>query len=309
VRALTIGELERESGASRQTIYYYVRAGLLPPAQKASRSRGLYTEEHLRLLGEIEDLRAQGLRRSAIQARLADRIREAGNNGVDLVARRAEETRQAILVAATRSFATRGYKGTRMADLIEELGITPQVLYAHFATKRDLFVSCYKIAVHYMDAFLQPRFENAGDGAEMQVWYMYADSGIKAFAPDLMMLAVEAAQHDENARRDLREAYQTITADTVADFRRMRRSEQDLPFSDELITHAIFGAFEQMLARAGLDDEFSWRDCVRNALALYLAVRAAYRGELDLSKLARKYDALLDEVSQLPPPVPDELKP
>jgi AcrR family transcriptional regulator len=225
------------------------------------------------------------------------------------VARREEETRQAILVAATRSFATKGYKGTRMADLIEELGITPQVLYGHFATKRDLFVSCYKIAVQCMDAFLQPRFEKARDSAEMQVWYMYADSGIKAFAPNMMMLAIEAAQHDEDARRDLREAYQVITGDAVADLKSMRRSESDPPFSDELIVHAIFGGFEQMLARAGLDDEFSWRDCVRNGLGLFLAVKAAYRGDLDLSALTSTYGTLLDEVAELPPPVPDELKP
>ena len=146
MRALTIGELESESGAPRQTIYYYVRTGLLPPAQKASPSRGLYTEDHLTLLREIEGW-SRGLRRSAIQSRLGGACVRPGSNGVDLVARREEETRQAILVAATRSFATKGYKGTRMADLIEELGITPQVLYGHFATKRDLFVSCYKIAV------------------------------------------------------------------------------------------------------------------------------------------------------------------
>jgi len=309
VRALTIGELESESGVPRQTIYYYVRTGLLPLAQKASRSRGLYTEEHLALLRDIEELRSQGLRRAAIQARLAGRVREAGSNGVDLVARREEEMRQAILVAATRSFATKGYKGTRMADLIEELGITPQVLYGHFATKRDLFVSCYKIAVKSMDGFLQPRFETARDSAEMQVWYMYADSGIKAFAPNMMMLAIEAAQHDEEARRDLREAYRVITEDAVADLKSMRRSASDPPFTDELIVHAIFGGFEQMLARAGLDDEYSWRDCVRNGLGLFLAVRAVYRGSPDLSELTTTYGALLDEVAQLPPPVPDELKP
>ena len=75
-----------------------------------------------------------------------------------------------------------------------------------------------------MDDFLKPRFESARDSAEMQVWYMYADSGIKAFAPNLMILATEVAQHDEEARRDLREAYETIFGDTVADFRGMRRS-------------------------------------------------------------------------------------
>lgn len=308
VRALTIGELERESGVPRQTIYYYVRTGLLPPAQKASPSRALYTDDHLAIVLEIEALRQQGLRRSAIKARLEGRVLAAGDSGVDLVARREEETRQAILTAATRRFARKGYKGTRMADLIEELGITPQVLYGHFATKRDLFVACYKVAVRCMDVFLKPRFESARDSAEMQVWYMYADSGIKAFAPNLMILATEVAQHDEEARRDLREAYETIFGDTVADFRNMRRSKADPPFSDELIAHAIVGAFEQMLVRASLDDEYSWRDVVHNALGLFLAVRAAYQGELDLSDLTSKYGKLLDEVAKLPPPVPEELK-
>ena len=196
-----------------------------------------------------------------------------------------------------------------MADLIEELGITPQVLYGHFATKRDLFVACYKVAVQFMDDFLKPRFESARDSAEMQVWYMYADSGIKAFAPNLMILATEVAQQEEEARRDLREAYETIFGDTVADFRGMRRSEVDPPFSDELIAHAIVGAFEQMLVRASLDDEYSWRDVAHNALGLFLAVRAAYQGELDLSDLTTRYGKLLDEVAKLPPPVPEELKP
>ena len=56
------------------------------------------------------------------------------------------------------------------------------------------------------------------------VWYMYADEGIKAFAPNLLVLAMEAAQHDEQARRDLREAYRIIFGDTVAELERMRTS-------------------------------------------------------------------------------------
>ena len=309
MRALTIGELERESGITRQTIYYYVRTGLLPPAQKASPSRALYTEDHLSLLREIGALQRGGLRRSAIRSRLAGRVRAAGSNDVDLVAKREKETRRSILEAATRSFATKGYKGTRMADLIAELGITPQVLYGHFATKRDLFVACYGVAVSYMNEFLRPRFESARDQAEMQVWSMYADSGIKAFAPNLMILASEAAQHDHEARRDLREAYETILGGSVADFRSMRRAPTDPPFSDELVSYAIVGAFEQMLVRASLDDEFSWRDVVHNALGVFLAVRAVYRGDLDISELTTRYGKLLDEVAELPPPIPEELKP
>lgn len=309
MRVLSIGELEAASGVSRQTIYSYVRAGMLPAAQKASPSRALYTDDHLALLEEIEELRRQGLRRSVIKARLEGRVREAGSNDVDLVARRDQETRDAILAAATRSFATRGYKGTRMADLIEELGITPQILYGSFATKQELFVACYRVAVRSMNRILKQRFESVDDEAEIQIWGMYADTGIRAFAPNLMMLAQEAAQHDEDARRDLRQAFATITEQTVQYLRGLRRSADDPPFSDELVTHALVGAFQQMYARAALDDEYSLRDVMRNNLGLFLAVRAAYRGELDLGELTTRYGALIDEVSHLPLPAPEEFTP
>jgi AcrR family transcriptional regulator len=304
VRALTIGELERESGVPRRTIYYYVRSGLLPPAQKASPSRALYAEDHVALLEEIATLRAEGLRHAEIRSRLAGRQKAAGENGP----RREKETRDAILKAATRSFAIKGFKGTRMADLVAEVGITPQLLYSHFTTKRDLFVACYKVAVQYMNEFLQARFEEARDAPERLVWYMYADSGIKAFAPDMFALALGAAQHDEEARRDLREAYETIFREHIDELGRMRRAPQDPPFADELVSHGLMGAFEQMLARATLDDEYSWREVVRTTLGLYLAVMALYRGDLDIRALLSPYESLLDEVAELPAPVPPPLR-
>jgi AcrR family transcriptional regulator len=308
VRALTIGQLEQAGGVPRRTIYYYVRIGLLPPAQKASPSRALYTDEHAAILGEIEMLRAQGLRPAEIRSRLAGRVKAAGENGVDLVARREKETRDAILKAATRSFAVKGFKGTRMADLVAELGITPQLLYSHFATKRDLFVACYKVAVQYMNEFLRARFDEARDAPERLVWYMFADSGIKAFAPDMFALALGAAQHDEAARRDLREAYETIFREHIDELGRLRRSPESPPFADELVSHGLMGAFEQMLARATLDDEYSWREVVRTTLGLYLAVMAFYRGDLDIQALLAPYEPLLDEVARLSPPVPPELR-
>ena len=307
MRALTIAELERESGVARRTIYYYVRIGLLPAAQKASPSRALYTEEHLALLGEIEALRAEGLRPAAIRSLIAGRIKAAGENGVDLVARREEETRSAILAAATRSFARTGYRGTRVADLVSELGITPQVLYSHFATKRDLFVACYKVAVQYMHGFMRSRFEEARDAPERMDWYRYADEGIKAFAPDLFAMALEAAQRDEQARQDLLEAYETIFGDHIAELARMRTSADAPPFPDELVSHAIMGGFEQMLARAALDATYSWRDIARTTVGIYLAVIAMYRGDLDIRELLKPYEAFLDEVAELSPPIPPQL--
>ena len=248
------------------------------------RSRALYTEEHLALLREIEALRAEGLRPAAIRTRLAGRIKAAEQNEVDLVARRDQQTRDAILDAAARSFARKGYAGTRMADLIAELGITPQLLYQHFATKRELFVACYKVAVQYMNGFLRDRWDEARDGPERLVWYMYADEGIKAFAPGMFAAgpgggAARRAgaggpprglpDHLRRARRRARQAARSL------------RTEP--PFPDELISHGIMGAFEQMLARASPGRRVLMAGGrARRRSGMYLAVLALYRGDLDV---------------------------
>ena len=87
MRALTIGELEIQSGTARSTIYYYVRAGLLPPAQKSSPTRAIYTDDHLELLDEIRQLKKQGLDLEAIRSQIEQRVHAASQNGEDLVAR------------------------------------------------------------------------------------------------------------------------------------------------------------------------------------------------------------------------------
>ena len=162
MRALTIGELETESGASRSTIYYYVRAGLLPPAQKSSPTRALYTDDHVELLDEIRRLKQDGLDIKAIREQLRHRVHSASQNGEDLVARQGEQTRRSILRTAAREFARNGYRQTRIADIIAELGITPQVLYSHFPTKRDLFAAAYRESLDISMSIIEPRLDGRG---------------------------------------------------------------------------------------------------------------------------------------------------
>jgi DNA-binding transcriptional MerR regulator len=57
MRALSISELESLSGVRREVIYFYVRRGLLPQAQKASATRAIYTDEHVDLLRQIGTLK------------------------------------------------------------------------------------------------------------------------------------------------------------------------------------------------------------------------------------------------------------
>ncbi|HEY8120547.1 MAG TPA: TetR family transcriptional regulator, partial [Myxococcota bacterium] len=52
--------------------------------------------------------------------------------------RKSERTRQAVIDAAARLFARRGYAGTNLSDIAAEAGIKTGSLYYHFDSKEQL---------------------------------------------------------------------------------------------------------------------------------------------------------------------------
>jgi AcrR family transcriptional regulator len=302
MRALTIGELETESGVSRSTIYYYVHAGLLPSAQKSSPTRAIYTDDHVELLDEIRRLKQDGLDIKAIRERIKHRVHFASQNGEDLVARQGEETRRAILRTAAREFARNGYRQTRIADIIAELGITPQVLYSHFQTKRDLFAASYRACLEASMSVIEPRLADESDPAATLIWRMLGDYGMRALNPDLLYLARDAAYDDPETTRELRKAHEHILGNQERDLAGFRTGPDDPPISDELMSYGLFGAFQTMRMRATWDDRFSRSDVMWNNVAVFLAVLALYDGTLDVEALKRRYADLLDEVAAMTPP-------
>jgi len=56
----------------------------------------------------------------------------------------AEERRAALLDCACRAFADGTYKGTTTAEIAREAGVTEPILYRHFESKRDLYLSCLR---------------------------------------------------------------------------------------------------------------------------------------------------------------------
>jgi AcrR family transcriptional regulator len=303
MRALTIGELETESGVSRSTIYYYVRAGLLPPAQKSSPTRAIYTDDHVVLLDEIRRLKQDGLDIRAIREQLGPRVHSASQNGEDLVARQGEQVRRAILRTAAREFARNGYRQTRIADIIAELGITPQVLYSHYPTKRDLFAASYRACLEASMGVIEPRLADEPDPAARLVWRMLGDYGLRALNPDLLYLARDAAYDDPETTRELRKAHEHILGNQERDLAGFRPGPDDPPLSDELMSYGLFGAFQAMRMRASWDGRFSRGDVMWNNVAMFLAVLALYDGSIDVEALRRRYADLIDEVAVMQPPV------
>lgn len=59
-------------------------------------------------------------------------------------AERKERTRSALLAAASREFAERGFAGARVEAIAERAGLTTGALYAHFRDKTALFLAVYE---------------------------------------------------------------------------------------------------------------------------------------------------------------------
>ena len=299
----TISEVERATGVGRDTIYFYIREGLLPPAQKASATRSIYYRSHVELLREIVRLKEEGLSLKAIRARLRDRIAAAADAGVDLVAKQSEDARNAILQAAARRFAQRGYERTRIADLCEEVGITAQVLYSHFPSKRHLFINCYEVYFAWMYARVQPAIDDTDDLNARLAWRSWASYGIQAFSPDLQAMARAEAIHPESDLRPLvRELYGKILESTVQELSAERRPGANPGlFEDELVAYAFEGALGNMQMRASWDERYSRRDVMRTLLSMYMAVRAAYDGRVDLSDEWRVVSGVVDTLAASSP--------
>lgn len=52
----------------------------------------------------------------------------------------AEARRQSLLAAARRVFGRRGYIATSIDEIVREAGVSPPILYDHFASKRELYI-------------------------------------------------------------------------------------------------------------------------------------------------------------------------
>lgn len=62
-------------------------------------------------------------------------------------ARRAQETRAAVIAAAGELFAARGWAGTGMRDVAKAAGVATETVYSHFSSKRVLLQAVIDVAV------------------------------------------------------------------------------------------------------------------------------------------------------------------
>jgi AcrR family transcriptional regulator len=137
----------------------------------------------------------------------------------------APERRAALLDCACRSFSEGSYRGTTTAEIAREAGVTEPILYRHFESKRDLYLSCLTEAWARVRAIWDEAVAAEPDPA---LWFQamvraWKESEERAVIAHLWLQALVEASEDEAIANYMRDHMREVH-DYMADV--LRRSQE-----------------------------------------------------------------------------------
>lgn len=118
-------ELEKASGVGRETIRYYIREGLLPEPDRASRNSAFYSDDHVARLKAIKRLQEERFLPLAVIRSLL-----AAEDGERWLAPEAFPMLDSLLAARLGA----GHERVSIASVTEQFGIEARTLAEHAAT-------------------------------------------------------------------------------------------------------------------------------------------------------------------------------
>lgn len=147
-RYLAISDLERLSGLPKTTIRYYIREGLITPSMKTGKTMAYYSEEDVRKLQLIRNLREEG--RVPLKF-IKDELENFEiEKGVQRDQTKSVDRRQEIIETTARLFTQKGYDKVSIQDIVGELQMSKTTFYVYFANKEELFMECADHIFHQM---------------------------------------------------------------------------------------------------------------------------------------------------------------
>jgi DNA-binding transcriptional MerR regulator len=297
-----IAELERLSGVSRTAIHWYLRQGVLLRPQKTATGRNLYTEDHIAILKRIQKLRESGRTLREIEVELGPELKKADSASVDLAAEDYRRTHDSILLFASTQFSAKGYKDTHVTTIINHLGITANVFYSHFPSKRALLAECinavFKASLEYVKRQLAP----VQDPGERALWLVFGYLRVLELgASAVSLVLLEGAQTAAELMDPLRGMWREMVGQVSAELSDgSARQVTQLAVPDEILSYSLFAAFDQTVRRYGSGTEYSRRELMRTHLWLFLAVLGAACKEIDIDSRLVRYEPLIDRFARMP---------
>ncbi len=308
VPVFTLRELESASGEPRSTIYYYLGRGLLPKPQKTASGRSLYTEEHLNLLREIAKLRSARLSLFEIERELHHKVAQADEMEVDLVAQEHERTHNRILAVAADEFFAKSYKDTHVNDIIQRLGITVSVFYAHFPSKHALLGECVVALVDWSNQYVEYQRPLIHDPIEELLWSLFAQFRVfQLGAAARAVLEVGGPSKNGGLQQPLEAAHASVV-DRIARVIRELRSldQQSSEVEPELLAECIFGAADLLFRFSR--PQHNRKQLIRAYLHVLLSLVVPGNSHEGTGAAMAPYDKLVDYFSTHMPPRPPVLE-
>ncbi|MFH2065991.1 MAG: MerR family transcriptional regulator [Pseudomonadota bacterium] len=155
-----IAELEKISDIPRRTIHFYLQKGLLHPPTKTGKTMSYYDDSHIKKLAFIKKAKSQGLPLIAIQAEIesmqtvdpeafGETAEESPSQTIQKEAKNSKprktqgiKTRESILDVGCRLFREKGYKETKISDVVKAMNVGKGTFYFYFSDKRELLLEC-----------------------------------------------------------------------------------------------------------------------------------------------------------------------
>lgn len=298
--SLTISQLERASGVPRTTIHFYLREQLLCPGLKTSATRALYSQRHLDRLSAVERLKKEGLSLLAIKQELGE-DREPPDQYAENHARRADLERQSILEAAARRFASAGYAGTRIADIVNDVGINKQLLYSHFPTKRALFIESLEVYVGWLVVANESAIRLVADPYERLLLRMDAMVSLQKNSPlFLSLLRAESWTQGEEAHGVAERILNRLVQPTIEELEALRNERTPAGLREDTFAHGLLGFGDAVRVISMIGRRVSILEALRASVAIFAGVRAIWSGELAVHDLLDKYDGLINRIASAP---------
>ena len=177
---------------------------------------------------------------------------------------RRKDKRTLIIEAAAHVFATRGYKGTLIADIATEAGIGKGTIYEYFDSKEDLFFAVFQWFVRATEAEAKVSFHALGGSASERLEAL-SDSLVKSWLQMLDMFSLVMEFWSASASSQMRERFKRAFREGYSDFRRIvsnlirdgiQRGEFRTEVDAESVAASLVGTWDALLLQAWFDDSF-----------------------------------------------------
>ena len=297
---LTISQVERASGVPRTTIHFYLREKLLCPGLKTSATRALYSQRHLERLSAIERLKKEGLSLPAIRQELGEDW-EPPDQSAENHGRRADLERQTILEAAARRFASAGYAGTRVADIVKDVGINKQLLYSHFPTKRALFVESLEVYIGWLVVANENAIRSVADPYERLLLRMDAFASLQKNSPlFLSLLRAESWIQGVEAQGVAERILNKLVQPTIEELQGLRNERTPAGLHEDIFAHGLLGFGDAVRVISMIGRQVPLLEALRASVAVFASVRAIWSGESAVHEILDKYDGLINQIARSP---------